>query len=472
MPPRVRVSIIAILLISTACGVEGEPSGLPSVDLPRLGTIGMSPYELDGPTLVVTIDAKGTVLVDGEALGPAALLDRLRAHADPNREPVKPGASRVVNLAEPSDAWLVLRCDRAVPWGKAEEVLVAAGSMTVRLHRIVFAALPKAGSKVGSFAVFLPSARNGGHSHIDPGPAAAIRIARRWDPATAPEDLHAALEERYPDRIPEHAVLRPDADVPTGYVLRTLDVALRSGVVSLGLQHSPPPGPHRTSKPDPAVRLDGIPVTPAGGATTRPPVPPRSPGLAGSTRVPAVRFRLEWGIEIDSPHQEEIVAGLGRLASTQNADGTWGDVADTALVLLAFLEAGEGETHKSGPHHRQIRAGLASLKQRQHRDGRFGDSDSARPHALATLAMTEAYRLTNSPLFKQSARQGLALILEDPGAPRSAWAGSALRAAEGRGLGVAAERVPVEAPRWPREDPAGTPAASAALEILGLLRPE
>ena len=91
MPPRVRVSLIAILLLSTACGVEGEPSGLPSVDLPRLGTIGMSPYELDGPTLVVTVDAKGVVFVDGEALGPAALLDRLRAHADPNREPADPG---------------------------------------------------------------------------------------------------------------------------------------------------------------------------------------------------------------------------------------------------------------------------------------------------------------------------------------------------------------------------------------------
>jgi len=180
--------------------------------------------------------------------------------------------------------------------------------------------------------------------------------------------------------------------------------------------------------------------------------------------MPQAEFRLDWGFEIDSAHHEEIADGLENLASEQGEDGSWGSVAETALVVLAFLEA--NQTHMHGAYPIVVKAGLRSLKQRQGSDGRFGEP---RSHALATLALTEAYRRTASPLFKQSARQGLDRILEDPDALRSPWAGLALKAAEGQNLGVPAKRVPAESSRWPPEDPAGTSAASTALTILGLI---
>ncbi len=102
---------------------------------------------------------------------------------------------------------------------------------------------------------------------------------------------------------------------------------------------------------------------------------------------------------------------------SQGPDGAWtgGPGASkrsaTALVLLAYL--GAGETHKHGSHKSEVRAGLKWLKSIQDPDGSFAPADSprfVREQALCTLAFAEAYALTASPLFKVSAHSGLARL--------------------------------------------------------------
>jgi len=90
------------------------------------------------------------------------------------------------------------------------------------------------------------------------------------------------------------------------------------------------------------------------------------------------------------------------------ADG-FDDVETTGLVLLCYL--GAGETHHSGGARDQVARALRYLKRSQAADGTFAeDPKSVRANAVATLAMSEAYGLTGSRLFKQEATRGVAAL--------------------------------------------------------------
>jgi len=83
----------------------------------------------------------------------------------------------------------------------------------------------------------------------------------------------------------------------------------------------------------------------------------------------------------------------------------------TGLALLAFL--GAGETHKSGEYKATVKNGLKYLKQIQDPEGCFGPRTSNHflyNHAIAALAMTEAYALTGSPLFLESSQRAADFI--------------------------------------------------------------
>ncbi len=87
------------------------------------------------------------------------------------------------------------------------------------------------------------------------------------------------------------------------------------------------------------------------------------------------------------------------------------DPGVSGLALLAFL--GAGETHKHGRYKKTVREGLKYLKQVQDPEGCFGPRTTNHftyNHAIGALAMAEAYALTASPLFKQSAQQAIDFI--------------------------------------------------------------
>ncbi len=97
------------------------------------------------------------------------------------------------------------------------------------------------------------------------------------------------------------------------------------------------------------------------------------------------------------------------------------DPGVSGLALLAFL--GAGQTHKHGRYKRTVKRGLKYLKQVQDPEGCFGtrtDRHFVYNHAIGALAMAEAYALTASQLFKQSAQSGIDFILKCQN-PYLAW---------------------------------------------------
>lgn len=94
---------------------------------------------------------------------------------------------------------------------------------------------------------------------------------------------------------------------------------------------------------------------------------------------------------------------------TCSGPGRDNDVAGTALALLAFL--GDGQTHLRGYYAANVDRGLKFLLAHQLRQkpaGYFGGEMYA--HAMATIAVCEAYGLTHDEKLHRAARSALQLI--------------------------------------------------------------
>jgi hypothetical protein len=151
-------------------------------------------------------------------------------------------------------------------------------------------------------------------------------------------------------------------------------------------------------------------------------------GLRGRTPGSPERLRMD----------DAVLHGLRWLAAHQSADGGWEcagfdkwcdgkpntgekpdglgkamyDVGATGLALCAFL--GAGYTNR-GDHEfaKVVRKGLTYLKNAQDPEGCFGPRATQHfiyNHAIAALAMVEAYGMTESPIFKGSAQKALDFI--------------------------------------------------------------
>jgi hypothetical protein len=202
------------------------------------------------------------------------------------------------------------------------------------------------------------------------------------------------------------------------------------------------------------------------------------------TSVP--ESQAEAGLQTESA----VLAGSFWLARHQDADGRWSaagfgercgegrcdgvdyrgsaargpgagdprlDVAVTGLGLLALL--GDGHTHKVSPHpalKRAVKRALQFLRRVQSADGRVGDADAfpLLDHAIATLALSEAYAVSGDFTLKRPAAGAVKWLLAQrhpelggwgepqrgPDTITTAWAVLALKSAR-----VAALEVPDEA---------------------------
>jgi hypothetical protein len=120
-----------------------------------------------------------------------------------------------------------------------------------------------------------------------------------------------------------------------------------------------------------------------------------------------------------------VLAALTWLAKNQNPDGSWSAGRDdfrsgaTGLALLAFL--GRGYTHLSKDNHGGVvRRGLESLLSQQDVEGCLSPRSGEKymySHAIATLAVVEAYGLTSSNLFKDQAQKAVDFLVaaQNPG---------------------------------------------------------
>ena len=128
-----------------------------------------------------------------------------------------------------------------------------------------------------------------------------------------------------------------------------------------------------------------------------------------------------------------VARGLKWITSQQAPDGHWAldgafkdkgaanDVAGTAFGLLPLL--GAGHTHKASktnPYDTQIKKGLEFLKRRQDaKKGDFGGGMYA--HALASLAVCEAYGLTKDPAIRPVAQKAVNFIVTAQHATNGGW---------------------------------------------------
>ncbi len=98
------------------------------------------------------------------------------------------------------------------------------------------------------------------------------------------------------------------------------------------------------------------------------------------------------------------------------------DTALTGLALLAYL--GSGYTHTDGQYADTVARGLEFLRHAQRPDGDLrGDSKAVGMycHAMATLALCEAYALTGDPKLKAPVEKAVSFLVSARATDRQAW---------------------------------------------------
>jgi hypothetical protein len=172
------------------------------------------------------------------------------------------------------------------------------------------------------------------------------------------------------------------------------------------------------------------------------------PGISTASVVPTDSFkkRAEGRAGRGSlPPQTEaaVELGLTYLARHQQQDGSWrlqgletttrsdpqmvSDTAATALAVLAFQ--GAGYNHREHKYAEVVRGGLDYLVQNQKEDGDLFvplDDESNRSvwlysHALASLALCEAYGMTQDPALKDAAQKSIDFIIAGQNKERGGW---------------------------------------------------
>jgi len=176
----------------------------------------------------------------------------------------------------------------------------------------------------------------------------------------------------------------------------------------------------------------------------------------------AVRAALKWFASVQSADgrwdPRKFEAGReGKIAGRDRAGaGTTADTGLTGLATLAFLA--DGSTHLSGPHQATTRRALEYLLANQAQDGNLGGPSASYEfmycHAMATIALSEAYGMTKDPSLREPVRRAAAYIIsaQDPigggwryksqqagDTSQLGWQLMALRSAELAGIAVPLE---------------------------------
>lgn len=120
--------------------------------------------------------------------------------------------------------------------------------------------------------------------------------------------------------------------------------------------------------------------------------------------------------------EKAVQLGLAWIASQQRPDGRWSfvgpnqrvpathpDTAATSMALLPFLA--RGFTHKAGstpnPYAKHVEDGLRWLVKQQKSDGDLRSSGNLYTHALATMALCEAFNMTSDHTLRDPAQKAV-----------------------------------------------------------------
>jgi hypothetical protein len=230
------VGTLALLALPTS--VRAEEDRAAEIDLPRVGTLGQAPTGED--TILLTVTGDGAIRVDGE--GPLSLLG-LR-----NRLREKTADRRWREADHSSRKQLLVNADASLPWIVSQWVMMVAADPTVQLYKIFFGARPREGDARGAIGWTLPKDRGlqPTAQQVEDVPRITAKIVMNDLPPSDPEallphlqQLRAALGGGSGIRFEIQTPPPRGGSVPTGFVVRVVDVAARAGFAHILFEGAP-----------------------------------------------------------------------------------------------------------------------------------------------------------------------------------------------------------------------------------------
>jgi len=232
-----------------------------------------------------------------------------------------------------------------------------------------------------------------------------------------------------------------DPNLPTNYNIQRIEDVSVAGPLKPdeAVGNNQGDGPPQTLPPPPGLgdntgQGGGVDAAFAGlgaqGAAGGMGGPPLQPGMGFKGRSGATREIMLRQGGGNAATEACVARGLIWLAKQQKPDGSWelpGDprkIAATGIALLPFLAA--GYTHKGAPkesfnpndkdrkpskYPQQIDNGIKYLISKQTRGGDF-DTDSMYEHAIATMALCEAYGMTADKKLQPRAQSAVDYIVK------------------------------------------------------------
>ena len=150
--------------------------------------------------------------------------------------------------------------------------------------------------------------------------------------------------------------------------------------------------------------------------------------LAAAT-APARCAVEEDNVTVDVQTDAVIHGALAYLARHQGANGAWGQgpgesepIAMTSYALMAFLSA--GNLPDEGEYGHAVSLGTQYLVNQAQPDGLFRDAAAGKymyNHGIATIALSEIYGQTRSPILRQRLQQMVGVIVSSQSPQLGGW---------------------------------------------------
>lgn len=253
--------------------------------------------------------------------------------------------------------------------------------------------------------------------------------------ATEETAINTEIEDKAEDKNFENPDIGLDPNIPTNYnVERIEDFSVPGKVLpDEAIGNNMGDGPPQTLPPPPGIGSEGQ------GGGIEAPTPgvgglgqaggmggPNLAGMGFKGRSGSTRQRMLQQGGGNGATEASVTRGLMWLAKQQRkSDGSWeidgghkSKVAGTGIALLPFLAA--GQTHKGGvsnegkdsiKYTKNVQDGINYLSRIQRPTGDFG-TQNMYDHAIATIALCEAYGMTNDQKLRPVAQAAVNFIVK------------------------------------------------------------
>jgi hypothetical protein len=445
-----RLSILVTAVLSPHVSTQEAAAYKGSLPILSNATQGIPTQDL----FTFEIRANGEVTRDGRPLTADGLRKELSTFAKEHQD-----AARVLGKFKVSAANVVARMHPDLPFEALYRVMEMCSRTDVLAPRLHLAVRAKKGGGERVFPMFLPV------DGIDTPKFVANAFIRFSAPAATDKEIGKRFKGVMKIGEKTSLVFHPDSNASIASLLRAAQVARDVGLGPFLFTRSTLGYPGWDKGARSFVTL----------VSRVPKRPDRRPGLALSRRTETAEEVEEKPVEELEEVEEEseereaskpgsratgnrrrppgkeevplkvaIGLSLSWLAKHQDQDGKWDadgfmkhdkgrkppsdgkgspaqDVGITGLALLTFL--GDGNTMRVGPYKDAVKKAVIWLRKQQSPSGLFGTNathDFIYGHAIATLAMCEAYGLSGYRQLKKNAQNGID-YLESHRNPYGLW---------------------------------------------------